>query len=79
MASWKVVDMLYFPLIETTLPSWIPIWGGIEILFFRFIFNLADASISVGVTLLLLFYRKTLSHSLQTEKEKQKAINEMNG
>ena len=81
-SSWlhgKVVDMLYFPFIETTLPNWVPIWGGTEILFFRFIFNLADASISVGVALLLLFYRKTLSHSLQTEKEKQKAINKMNG
>ena len=81
-SSWlhgKVVDMLYFPLIETTLPYWVPIWGGTEILFFRFIFNLADASISVGVALLLLFYRKTLSHSLQTEKEKEKATIKMNG
>ena len=81
-SSWlhgKVVDMLYFPLIETTLPNWVPIWGGTAILFFRFIFNLADASISVGVALLLLFYRKTLSHSLQTEKDKKKAIIKMNG
>ena len=81
-SSWlhgKVVDMLYFPLIETTLPNWVPIWGGTEVLFFRFIFNLADASISVGVALLLLFYRKTLSHSLQTEKEKEKATIKMNG
>ena len=81
-SSWlhgKVVDMLYFPLIETTLPNWVPFWGGTEILFFRFIFNLADASISVGVALLLLFYRKTLSHSLQTEKERQNEIIEMNG
>ncbi len=73
-SSWlhgKVVDMLYFPLIETTLPTWVPFFGGSEILFFRFIFNLADASISVGVAILLLFYRKTLSHSLQTEKEKK--------
>ena len=73
-SSWlhgKVVDMLYFPIIETTLPNWVPIWGGTEILFFRFIFNLADASISVGVFLLLLFYRKTLSHSLQTDAEKK--------
>ena len=81
-SSWlhgKVVDMLYFPIIETTLPNWVPIWGGTEILFFRFIFNLADASISVGVALLLLFYRKTLSHSLQKEKDKKKAIIKMNG
>ena len=76
-SSWlhgKVVDMLYFPLIETTLPNWVPIWGGTEILFFRFIFNLADASISVGVALLLLFYRKTLSHSLQSEAEREKVL-----
>ena len=66
--------MLYFPIIETTLPSWVPFWGGTEVLFFRFIFNLADASISVGVALLLLFYRRTLSHSLQTESEKMKSI-----
>ena len=74
-SSWlhgKVVDMLYFPIIETTLPSWVPFWGGTEVLFFRF--NLADASISVGVALLLLFYRRTLSHSLQTESEKKKSI-----
>ena len=76
-SSWlhgKVVDMLYFPIIETTLPRWVPFWGGTEVLFFRFIFNLADASISVGVALLLLFYRRTLSHSLQTESEKKKSI-----
>ena len=86
-SSWlhgKVVDMLYFPLIETTLPNWVPIWGGTEILFFRFIFNLADASISVGVALMLLFYRKTLSHSLQSEAEREKMLakkstSEMNG
>ena len=52
----KVVDMFYFPLIETTLPEWLPIWGGQEFVFFRPIFNLADSSICVGVFLLLLFY-----------------------
>jgi signal peptidase II len=57
----KVVDMLYFPLIETTLPSWLPIWGGNEFIFFRPIFNLADSAICVGVFSLLLFYRQSLS------------------
>ena len=57
----KVVDMFYFPLIVTTWTEWIPVYGGSEFIFFSPIFNFADASISVGVVLLLLFYRKELS------------------
>ena len=60
----KVVDMLYFPLIRTTLPDWLPIWGGEEFIFFRPIFNLADSSICVGGARVLLFYHRTLSKSL---------------
>lgn len=63
----KVVDMLYFPLIRTTLPDWLPIWGGEEFVFFRPVFNLADSSICVGGALLLLFYHHTLSKSLSTK------------
>ncbi|MDR1743730.1 MAG: lipoprotein signal peptidase [Dysgonamonadaceae bacterium] len=73
----KVVDMLYFPLIHTTLPDWFPIWGGEEILFFRFIFNIADSAITVGVILLLLFYRKTLSYSLLSKNEREKLRREL--
>ena len=65
----KVVDMFYFPLIETTLPDWLPIWGGQECVFFRPIFNLADSSICVGVFLLLLFYRDTFSKSLNSHEK----------
>jgi signal peptidase II len=57
----KVVDMFYFPLIVTTWPSWVPFWGGEEFIFFSPVFNFADASISVGVVLLLLFFRKEIS------------------
>lgn len=57
----KVVDMFYFPLIVTTWPSWVPLWGGEEFIFFSPVFNFADASISVGVVLLLLFFRKEIS------------------
>ena len=57
----RVVDMFYFPLFKGYLPNWLPIWGGDYFIFFRPIFNLADASISVGVALMLLFQRKTLS------------------
>jgi len=57
----KVVDMFYFPLIVTHYPLWVPVWGGEEFIFFSPVFNFADASISVGVVLLLLFYREELS------------------
>ena len=57
----KVVDMFYFPLIVTTWPSWMPMVGGEEFVFFSPIFNFADSAISVGVVLLLLFYRKELN------------------
>ncbi|MDH6534193.1 lipoprotein signal peptidase [Parabacteroides sp. 52] len=66
----KVVDMFYFPLIETTFPDWLPIWGGQEFVFFRPIFNVADSAICVGAFLLLLFYRRTLSNSLSKEEKK---------
>lgn len=67
----KVVDMFYFPLIEGSFPNWIPIWGGEEFIFFRPIFNLADSAISVGIVLLLIFYRKTLVDTLQTHEDKK--------
>lgn len=57
----KVVDMFYFPLIVTTWPQWVPVWGGQEFIFFSPVFNFADASISVGVVLLVLFYRAEIS------------------
>lgn len=53
----KVVDMLYFPLIEGFLPNWLPIWGGEYFIFFRPVFNVADSSITIGVISLVLFYR----------------------
>lgn len=56
----KVVDMFYFPIIQTTWPEWMPYVGGSEYIFFSPVFNFADACISVGVVTLLLFYRKQL-------------------
>lgn len=67
----KVVDMFYFPIIDTTFPSWFPIWGGQEFIFFRPIFNLADSAISIGIVLLLIFYRKLLAETLQTSSKKK--------
>lgn len=62
-AGWfegKVVDMLYFPLFTFTWPEWMPAVGGMEYEFFQYIFNLADASITIGVFLLILFYSNDL-------------------
>lgn len=55
----NVVDMLYFPIIQNaTFPTWVPFWGGQDFVFFRPIFNLADASISSGIISLLLFQNR---------------------
>lgn len=54
----KVVDMFYFPLIEGHFPSWVPIWGTEDFIFFRPVFNFADASISVGVAIVVLYHRR---------------------
>ena len=54
----KVVDMLYFPMISTTWPEWIPYFGGKQLSFFDPIFNVADSAISTGVVIILLFQKK---------------------
>ncbi len=53
----KVVDMFYFPLINSHFPNWLPFFGGEHFIFFRPVFNIADAGISVGIFLIFLFYR----------------------
>lgn len=57
----RVVDMFYFPIIDTNWPEWLPFIGGEHFIFFSPIFNFADASISCGIIALLLFYSKTLN------------------
>ena len=67
----KVVDMFYFPLIETEWPTWMPFVGGDHFVFFSPVFNFADACISVSVVWLLLFYRDEISKiSIKKEEEK---------
>jgi signal peptidase II len=56
----KVVDMFYFPLIETEWPAWMPFVGGDHFVFFSPVFNFADSCISVSVVWLLLFYRQEI-------------------
>lgn len=61
----RVVDMFYFPLIEGIFPQWVPVWGGQDFVFFRPVFNIADAAISVGVILILIFQK----HYFKEEKK----------
>ena len=53
----KVVDMFYFPIFSGHFPDWFPFWKGESFVFFRPVFNIADASISVGVASIVLFQR----------------------
>lgn len=53
-----VVDMFWFPLVEGNFPEWFPFWGGEHFLFFRPVFNIADAAISVGIGIIFLFNKR---------------------
>lgn len=63
----RVVDMFYFPIAEGHFPSWIPIWGGDEFIFFRPVFNLADAAISVGVIFILIFQKNYFKEDVKDD------------
>ena len=63
-----VVDMFYFPLIETNWPEWMPFVGGEHFIFFSPIFNFADAAISCGIIALILFYGKYLGNIMEENK-----------
>jgi len=56
----RVVDMFYFPMFKGYLPEWIPIWGGDYFVFFRPVFNIADAAISIGVGIMILFQKRVM-------------------
>lgn len=58
----QVIDMFYFPLVQGHYPSWFPFWGGEDFVFFRPVFNLADAAISVGVILILINQKHYFKH-----------------
>lgn len=54
----KVVDMFYFPVIQGHFPDWFPIWATEEFIFFRPVFNFADAAITAGVAIIILFQKR---------------------
>lgn len=77
-AGWlhgKVVDMFYFPILRSTWPDWIPWRGGDELIFFRPIFNFADACISVGVVALFIFYSHSFVRLLGVDHKEEKKNN----
>ena len=65
--------MFYFPIVNGHLPSWLPIWGGEEFIFFRPVFNIADASISIGVFLWIIF-QKRFMRSMETPVQSESTI-----
>ena len=77
----RVVDMLYFPLVSGRFPDWLPIWGGETFLFFRPVFNIADASISIGVILYILFQKRFHEgdHAQKTETDAPGATDASSG
>lgn len=66
----KVVDMFYFPIIETNWPEWLPFIGGNHFIFFSPIFNFADAAISCGVIAVFLFYSKYMNEAYHAVTKK---------
>ena len=57
----KVVDMLYFPMVDSTWPTWMPMIGGQNFRFFEPVFNIADTAISTGVGILLVFNKRAFN------------------
>lgn len=72
----KVVDMLYFPLIDTEWPDWVPFFGGDRLQFFRPVFNIADSSITIGMALILINQKKYFDHS-KVEKADTESADEL--
>lgn len=69
----KVVDMLYFPLWEGSLPDWLPVWGGQHFTFFEPVFNIADSSITIGFLLMILFNKQMFK---KPEKQETAVVEE---
>jgi signal peptidase II len=71
----KVVDMFYFPIVKGHFPSWFPIWGTEDFIFFRPVFNFSDSAITVGVLLIVFFQKKFYPQ----KPEENKAVNKESG
>lgn len=65
----RVVDMFYFPMVQTTWPRWIPIIGGSELSFFQYIFNVADSAISIGIVTIMIFNKRFLQGPISSSND----------
>lgn len=72
----KVVDMLYFPIIQGRFPEWFPYRGGDTFIFFRPVFNIADSAITIGVFTLLVFQKRFFSKKQKKEDKQSGAVSE---
>ncbi len=66
-----VVDMFFFPLFSGFLPQWVPFFGGKFFTFFDAVFNIADAAITVGVFIILIFQKKFFAPKAAAHAEQQ--------
>ncbi len=67
----KVVDLFYFPVIRGVWPDWFPWWGGSSLIFFRPVFNIADSSITIGVSLILIWQKTFFSEEIFPGKKSE--------
>ncbi len=65
----NVVDMLHFPMIHGTFPTWFPVWGGEKFEFFSPIFNIADAAISSGIITIVVFQNRFFNKKKEEVEE----------
>ncbi len=71
----NVVDMFYFPLVNTTWPEWVPYFGGKSFQFFKPVFNIADSAITCGVASILLFHRNFFKSESDSKNQLQQEVN----
>ncbi|MEP2278657.1 lipoprotein signal peptidase [Maribacter sp.] len=70
----KVVDMLYFPMVDSTWPTWMPMVGGQNFRFFEPVFNIADTAISTGVGILLVFNKRAFNKEEELSTEETETL-----